>query len=94
MYTSAYAKRARPCGMKCLIVEDIYFVREMMLLYLTGYAEIATAADGVEARVLFSKAIEGKNLTGISWTFHISTAPGRKNRSMMTWPLFRKHSAI
>jgi two-component system chemotaxis response regulator CheY len=43
--------------MKCLIVEDIEFVREMMVFYLTGYADIDTAADGVEALELFSKAI-------------------------------------
>ena len=44
--------------MKCLIVEDVEFVREMMVFYLTGYAEIDTAADGVEALELFSQAIK------------------------------------
>lgn len=46
--------------MKCLIVEDVEFVREMMVLYLSGHAEVDTAADGVEALALFSKAIEEK----------------------------------
>lgn len=46
--------------MKCLIVDDIEFVREMMVFYLTGHAEIDTAADGVEAVKLFSKALAEK----------------------------------
>ena len=44
--------------MKCLIVEDIDFVREMMVSYLTGYAEIDTAADGAAGYELFLSAIE------------------------------------
>jgi two-component system chemotaxis response regulator CheY len=47
--------------MKCLIVEDVDFVREMMVGYLTGYATIDTAADGLEALELFSQAIAEKS---------------------------------
>jgi two-component system chemotaxis response regulator CheY len=43
--------------MKCLIVEDVDFVRELMVSYLTGYAEIDTAVDGVAGLELFSAAI-------------------------------------
>ena len=43
--------------MKCLIVEDEEFEREMMELFLADYAEVDTARDGVEAVELFSRAM-------------------------------------
>jgi two-component system chemotaxis response regulator CheY len=43
--------------MKCLIVEDVDFVREMMVSYLADYAEIDTAVDGVAGLELFTRAI-------------------------------------
>lgn len=47
--------------MKCLIVDDEEFVREMMVLHLTDYAEIDTAVDGVEAVGHFARALREGN---------------------------------
>jgi two-component system chemotaxis response regulator CheY len=47
--------------MKCLIVEDVELVREMMALYLAAYADVDTAVDGIEGLELFSKAIAEKS---------------------------------
>jgi len=44
--------------MRCLIVEDVDFEREMMEFFLADYAETDSAADGVEAVELFSSALE------------------------------------
>ncbi len=43
--------------MRCLIVEDCDFVREMMELFLTEYADTDCACDGLEAVEMFSKAL-------------------------------------
>lgn len=43
--------------MKCLIVEDVDFVTEMMTSHLADIAVADTATDGIEALDLFSRAI-------------------------------------
>ncbi len=43
--------------MRCLIVEDCDFVREMMELFLTDYADTDSTSNGEEAVALFSRAL-------------------------------------
>jgi two-component system chemotaxis response regulator CheY len=47
--------------MKCLVVDDVEFVREMMAFYLADFGTIDTAADGIEAVECFSKALNENN---------------------------------
>ena len=47
--------------MRCLIVEDVEFEREMMEFFLEEYAETDSACNGEEAVELFSRALtEGR----------------------------------
>jgi two-component system chemotaxis response regulator CheY len=43
--------------MRCLIVEDCDFVREMMELFLIDYADTDSTSNGEEAVALFSRAL-------------------------------------
>lgn len=44
--------------MKCLIIEDNEFLREGLVLFLTGHAEIEVACNGREGVELFCQALE------------------------------------
>lgn len=47
--------------MRCLIVEDVDFEREMMEFFLADHAEIDSACNGEEAVELFTRALaEGR----------------------------------